>query len=916
MAPLYRTILFAAAFNLACSSKVDLARHFSRAAKVSPAPPPPTDSLRGTRVTLTSGQSLNDSYAWSAWALAEPPWSHEQYVSYKLGYPGKYAMRDWGGIAEYACQGALIVDKLLCFGGDAERAMVRSWLLTMPISASGFSWEAQNSQWHVSRQGAWESSAEALMMLRLGVAHGAASSAFGTAPERLVCVSRDGGATFVVAGSGVAQPGLPAAACSVAPSTLLSALPLTGAGGVGGCASAQLFTDVPSAIFPGPSAGRDNGGRVLVQALSLEAGDGGVTHVSLALDPLTVGVAAWPTSVTIFSVATGAAVAAASVPAGGAPKGAWTIVSTLTPLPAGLYLIVLSADANDAPGARPQDSWFTGARWVTNACPFTAGGASQATYGDSPLWLRNATADAASPRLVSASIKTVAAATALEIARVSSAASAGVPLGVSLADTAARLLSHVLALSSLTPTRAPGRYDVFVIPDAAFRGSLEDGVNSACSYYDLLRIGFASSYIALRALEAVESYAELQAGGFVPATCAPPAASAFGVDNARALDGGALPPCYTAADVLAAADAIRTAIGVRFINASTGSMVDWFGCAAMGTTGGDTTACALADVASGGAPAGSPLNTVSTGFLPSLALAAKLGVPAGGVDVNVTRRAFNDARDAARDRPYAGPGWFLNSVRGLEDVAGGSRSLIVHGDWKLTDADGFAVHSESETGDWHLFSPSFIAGGGAHGYGQYGAQAENGGRFFSTTAFVFDGGGGQPYAEFFDDWSRAVSSVTAVGRQIEGNDTSTPLLPNDPNFLSTPVNDSIIFALCDRIRVQVGYPNVTDQWGARFCDVYEDLPWALPENGVFLVAAARAFVGLRVRVGASLEVNGVETVVAAGMAPWKADAALPGGWPAAVARVEVWNVVVDAARANVTCDASAAWLNCTVMMSA
>ena len=920
---LQRALLCTSAIVFARGSKSDLARHFResvRAADLAAASDPDRaasyDVLRGTRVTLSSGTSVNDSYAWSTWALAEPAWARAEYVSYKLGYPGKMAMVDWGGIAEYACQGALIVDKLLCFGGDAERAKVRSWLLTMPVSASGEAWEAQNSQWHVSHQGAWESSAEALMMLRLGVAHGAASS-FSTASERLVCVSRDGGVTFTVAGSGVEQPGLTESACSTAPSTLLSTLPLTGEGGSGGCSSApQLFSDVPSAVFPGPSAGRDNGGRILVQALSLGAGEGGVTHVSLALDPLTVGDAAWPTNVTIFSAASGAIVASASVPRGGAPKGSWTVVPIPTsPLLAGLYVIVLSADVNDSPGARPQDSWFTGSRWVTNACPASGGGASQATYGDSPLWLRNETADPRSPRLVTASIATVAAASSLEITRVLNAASTpGVALGVSLADTAALLLSHILALSSLTPTPAPGRYDVFVIPDALFRGSLEDGVNSACSYYDLLRIGFASSYISLRVLEAVEAYSELQSGGFIPSTCVSPAVSAFGVDNAHVLRGG-LPPCYTSEDVLAAAAAIRVAVGTRFINATTGAIVDWFGCAVLGTNGGDTTACRLADVVGGVAPMGSPLNTVSTGFLPSISLAAKLGVPAGGVDVNATRRAFSEARDIARDRPYAGPGWFLNSLHGLEDVDGGSRSLIVHGDWKLTDADGFAIHSDSETGDWHIFSPSWIAGGGAHGYGQYGAQAENGGRFFSTTAFVFDGGAGQPYAQLFDDWFRAVRSITAVGAQIESNDTSTPLLPADPLFLSTPVNDTVIFTLCDRIRIQVGYPNITDRWGAHFCDFYEDLPWALPENGDFLVAAARAFVGLRVRVGGLLEVNGVETPVSAGMAPWKADGGLPSEWPPTVAKVEVWNIVVDAALVNVTCDAATDSLNCTVVVA-
>lgn len=57
-------------------------------------------------------------------------------------------------------------------------------------------------------------------------------------------------------------------------------------------------------------------------------------------------------------------------------------------------------------------------------------------------------------------------------------------------------------------------------------GTLEDGVATGNSYYDLLRMGFASSYMNLRGLEAVMAYAELQAAGFVPSEC--PSGSSFG----------------------------------------------------------------------------------------------------------------------------------------------------------------------------------------------------------------------------------------------------------------------------------------------------------------------------------------------------------------------------------------------------
>ena len=884
------------------------------AAAAAAAPPPPR---RGMQVTLAStGEAVNDSFAWSTWALAEPTWARAEAASFALGGAGNFGRGDWGGIADYACQGGLIAEKLLSMGGAAERAEVLGWLLTMPVSAAGAAWEAQNSQWHVGTQGAWESSAEALIALRHAAAHGAAAApAFSRASERLVCASRDGGASFELAGSGVAAPGLPVAACAMAPAALLAALPLSGSAA---CAAAELFTDTPSAPHPGPDAARDNGGRLLTQALLLP--DGATTHISLALSPRVTGASAWPSTVSVVDVASGLVVAGAALPAGGAPPDRWSVLDVRdgkgAPLPAGLYLVVLTSAPQ---GPRPQDSWFLGASWVTNACPAASGGASQATYGASALWLRNASAAANDPKLVTAFITTPDAAVALEARRLRATAAAGGGLGVSIGQQASLLLSFVLALSSQTPSSAPGNYDVFVIPDPLFRGSFEDGVNSACSYYDLLRMGFASSYISLRALEAVEAFAELQAAGLVAAACAGSGGSAFGVDNANVLAAAAT-PCYSAPDVLRIAETVRAAIGARFSDAATGSFIDWLGCASLGgPAGGSTTDCGLADVVGGAPPPGSPLTAVRTGFLPTLALAAKLGVPAGGTGeagVNVTRRAFAAARDEARQGTFYGAGWFHNALRGLEANEGGARSLIVHQDWKLQDADGFAIHNISETGDWHIFSPAFVAGGGALGYGQFEGQAENGGRFPSTTAFVLEGGvsaaaGPYPYTALLSDWLRFVRDITAAGEQLAaGPDVSRPLLAADPAFLSTPVTDAVVFQLCATVRKQAGFKNVTDAWGAYLCDYYQDVAWALPENGVVLWSAAKALLGIRVRADSSLEVNGARVAV-----PGAASAPLPAGWPADAARVQVWSVAVGGAAVDIDCSPDAALLRCSVVAS-
>jgi len=242
--------------------------------------------------------------------------------------------------------------------------------------------------------------------------------------------------------------------------------------------------------------------------------------------------------------------------------------------------------------------------------------------------------------------------------RLGSLASLTGPLGVTLADTAAWLLASNLALSSQVPTNAPGGYDVFVIPDGLFSGAQADGVVSGCSYYDLLRIGFASSYLSLRVLEGVLAYQELQAAGLVPSTC--PSGSSLGIDNAHALSGGPV-PCYTAQDMASIVGAVRAAVGNRFGDPSggpgPGAWVDWFGCpslssapgTATATVPGNVTACGLQEVHNGTVPRGVGLTPVTTGFLPTAALAAKLGVPlgTGGGGPGQTLGVLAEARSAA-----------------------------------------------------------------------------------------------------------------------------------------------------------------------------------------------------------------------------------------------------------------------------
>lgn len=360
-----------------------------------------------------------------------------------------------------------------------------------------------------------------------------------------------------------------------------------------------------------------------------------LTHLALPLVSKS-GSGTWGSNVTVVSVTTGAVVATASVsaPTGKRLGSQWTVVSLGSALAPGVYTVALAGE--DGWGKKASDSWFLAPQWVYNGLPSAGGGASQATYGNTPQWLRNPSASPFDPRLSQVVVGSVKDAIAHEVQRVKAVTG---PLGRSFADVAALLLSYDLALSSQVPTRAPGGYDVFVIPDKLFRGSLSPDVVSGCSYYDLLRIGFASSYIGLRVLEGLMAYAQLQSAGYVPSSC--PSGSAFGADNAHAFTTGAL-PCYTAQEVASAVATVKARTGEVFGDANTGEWVDWFGCEAMEATGGNVSACGLQFAVNGSGPAA--LSRVSTGFLPTAALAAKLGVPLGGVSVGATLAVLEQYR--------------------------------------------------------------------------------------------------------------------------------------------------------------------------------------------------------------------------------------------------------------------------------
>jgi hypothetical protein len=944
-------LLVASASLLAAADKVTLARDAGLTVSGSPSAP----SSGGIVVTEVGGAVTDGTEVWSNYSLAIPAWTTESDVAFSLWGGGNFAAYQWGGaplpIADYACQGAYIMEKTLAHARAGVDDTIASWLLsTLPYNPDGKPWEAQNSEMHVSHQGAWEAGGEVLAQMRIYAAHTGDLSLFQVAPERLVCASADGGATWTLAGA-VRQPGITNAICLQAPQSLPD-FP----GAAPAHPPASLYYDIPSAPFTSnaPSGGYPlvyNSGRALSTTVALA---GPFTTLALPLARRAGGGATvWWANITVLDARTGAVVATAVVQpnatAGHALGSAWTVVDvssslSAAPAPAGLYTIILAAE-DDSPtdAGKPGDSWFLAPVWVTNMRPAApGGGAGQLTYGNTTFWLRDPGAPTSRPALATNRSATLADAVAVELQRVRYAEASRGYLGVSLGDAAALVLSHTLALSSQLPRGAgalndsgggdalpssTSDYDVFIIPDPFYRGTGEDGVNTGCSYYDVIRIGFASSYIALRTLEGLAAYAELQAAGALPSAC--PAGSSVGTDNGRTLQDGSI-PCYTGADVEAIVAAVTVAVGDRFASATTGAMLDWVGCTCLGQQGAAVADCGFEDVHNGTLPASGAgsgcLTSVATDFVPSAALAAKLGVPAGGVSLASTRANFERVRDAGRDAGNAsyGPGWWHTALRGLETAQAGAGTWVADVGWALRSAGpsgGWAERSENETGDWHFFDPASVADGGSTGYGNFPTNAENGGKFFTTSAMVWEahsspGGAAAagPYPAIYADWKRLLGGVSAAGKQLAARDTSTPLLPGDRGFLSTPVADPLVTYLCVKVRQQFHFKNVTDLWGEQLCDFYQDLGWGTPENGVAFYSFAKGLLGLRPCANGTVALLGAQSPrVSGGMAPWTLDGVpLPPGWPAEVEGVEVRALLVNGASVDVKCAVSAGSVGCTL----
>lgn len=582
-----------------------------------------------------------------------------------------WALPYWGDtVADIATQGALIAEKLLAFGAEQpDVSHVAMGLLNAVVNDDdGFVHSASNTELHQGHQGSFEGNGELLvgyagwglgrfanmcmppllsffsftppmhipsqMYARHYMAHTNDSAPFKLGANRLVCGIPDVGAHASTSaaddlGRRLLTPprdGLNDTACVMSPANILSNVP-------------HVTRDGSKA--PAQSEAGWNHGKRLGQTITL------TSSMAALLLPIVYehsAPAVWPADAVLRNNRTGNVVASQRVLALPAENG-WLRLTPLasTSFPPGVYEVELTpvVVSSGPQGLSPQDSFYYAPAWVTDIRPPSAGGASVGTF------IRQPAVNATSPP--GAKLGNANLATRLERA-------------------ALYILRHMVRNSSSSVQNA-GRGNangagatlgVFVIPETQYSGAPSRGVNSGSSYYDLLRIGYKSSYINLRMYEGLLAYAELEASGLVPPL--PVDGSAQGAANALGADFVA-----------------------QFVDEASGSVASWIGCTQASSRNSSLLACRDAV----GPDADPHQLRVDYDFLPSQALAVQFGLDTANGSVAKKWRAM---RDAARVQP----GLFQLNLRGLETVS--PRLIITSDDWALTDGDGFALRSWSQVG--------------------------------------------------------------------------------------------------------------------------------------------------------------------------------------------------------------------------
>lgn len=156
------------------------------------------------------------------------------------------------------------------------------------------------------------------------------------------------------------------------------------------------------------------------------------------------------------------------------------------------------------------------------------------------------------------------------------------------------------------------------------------------------------------------------------------------------------------------------------------------------------------------------------------------------------------------------------------------------------------------------------------------------------------------------DLAGFTSLIDSVFHQVDRNDTSAPLLPQNRAALALMVNDTLVRDLCVARRHNwPGINTTVDAWGkATLCDYYDSVTYPLPENGVVFWAWATGLLGLKIHVNGTIGLHGLEepAPLVDGRARGTADSAV---WPPAIDSVSLGRLRAGGRLLNMTCTVQA-----------
>ena len=202
------------------------------------------------------------------------------------------------------------------------------------------------------------------------------------------------------------------------------------------------------------------------------------------------------------------------------------------------------------------------------------------------------------------------------------------------------------------------------------------------------------------------------------------------------------------------------------------------------------------------------------------------------------------------------------------------------------------------------------AGVGAHCYGNFKMNQQNGGKVFATQTTVFEAG---PYNGSLDDFKLTVVSLRKIVAQLRSADpTATPLLHDHRGYVRNRIpGDSALRTMCliEHGLFKPGQHDVNgstldkDAWGEDICNYNKDVTYGLrtgPRG--MLIGFAVGHLGLHVGVNGTLVLYRQPVVSNAATMRVSLPDKVGERWPAELKGVQLGGVRVGSNLVDVACN--------------